>query len=106
MRVRLFYQPTYEPVIKVFFSQNTNTNIYADHRYICAVAVYLGFADARGTCCRTGTAKTRVYLCNPTTAGTCRNASSYVFFDAVHPSEAANVFLAESMVEAGIELVT
>lgn len=66
----------------------------------------LGFADARGTCCRTGTAKTRVYLCNPTTAGTCRNASSYVFFDGVHPSEAANLFMAESMVEAGIELVT
>lgn len=65
----------------------------------------LGFADARGTCCRTGTAKTRVYLCNPTTAGTCRNSSSYVFFDGVHPSEAANLFMAESMVEAGIELV-
>jgi phospholipase/lecithinase/hemolysin len=47
-----------------------------------------------------------VYLCNPTTAGACRNASSYVFFDAVHPSEAANVFMAESMIEAGIELVT
>lgn len=67
----------------------------------------LGFADARGTCCRTGTATTRVYLCNPTAAaGACRNASSYVFFDGVHPSEAANVFMAESMVEAGIELVT
>jgi phospholipase/lecithinase/hemolysin len=47
-----------------------------------------------------------VYLCNPTTAGACRNASSYVFFDGVHPSEAANVFMAESMIEAGIELVT
>jgi len=45
-------------------------------------------------------------LCNPTTAGTCRNASSYVFFDGVHPSEAANVFMAESMVEAGIDLQT
>lgn len=65
-----------------------------------------GFADARRTCCRTGTAKTRVYLCNPTTAGTCRNASSHVFFDGVHPSEAANAFVAESMIEAGIELIT
>ncbi|OEL34351.1 GDSL esterase/lipase APG [Dichanthelium oligosanthes] len=62
--------------------------------------------DATGTCCRTGTAKTRVYLCNPTMAGTCRNASSYVFFDGVHPSEAANLFMAESMVKAGVELVT
>ncbi|RLN11691.1 GDSL esterase/lipase APG-like [Panicum miliaceum] len=81
-------------------------DIYTPLRKLAEAPVEQGFADARGTCCQTGTAKTRVYLCNPTTAGTCRNASSYVFFDGVHPSEAANVFMAESMVEAGIELVT
>ncbi|KAG2609409.1 hypothetical protein PVAP13_4KG036700 [Panicum virgatum] len=81
-------------------------DIYTPLRKLADAPVEQGFANARGTCCRTGKAKTRVYLCNPTTAGTCRNASSYVFFDGVHPSEAANVFMAESMVEAGIELVT
>jgi len=81
-------------------------DIYTPLRKLAEAPVEQGFANARGTCCRTGTAKTRVYLCNPTTAGTCRNASSYVFFDGVHPSEAANVFMAESMVEAGIDLVT
>ncbi|RCV20675.1 hypothetical protein SEVIR_4G073200v4 [Setaria viridis] len=81
-------------------------DIYTPLRKLAEAPAEQGFADARGTCCRTGTAKTRVYLCNPTTGGTCRNASSYVFFDGVHPSEAANLFMAESMVEAGIELVT
>ncbi|CAL5051055.1 unnamed protein product [Urochloa decumbens] len=81
-------------------------DIYTPLRKLAEAPAEQGFADVRGTCCRTGTAKTRVYLCNPTTAGTCRNASSYVFFDGVHPSEAANAFMAESMVEAGIELVT
>ncbi|KAJ1258029.1 hypothetical protein BS78_10G042500 [Paspalum vaginatum] len=83
-------------------------DIYAPLRKLAEAPAAQGFADARGTCCRTGTAKTRVYLCSPTTAAgtTCRNASSYVFFDSVHPSEAANVVIAESMVEAGIELVT
>ncbi|WVZ82494.1 hypothetical protein U9M48_029751 [Paspalum notatum var. saurae] len=81
-------------------------DVYAPLRRLAEVPAEQGFADARGTCCRTGTEKTRVYLCNPTTAGMCRNASSYVFFDGVHPSEAANVVIAEAMVEAGIELVT
>jgi phospholipase/lecithinase/hemolysin len=67
-----------------------------------------GFADAKGTCCPTGTKKTRVYLCNPATtaAAACRNASSYVFFDGVHPSEAANVVIAQSVADAGIELIS
>ncbi|KAL6606644.1 hypothetical protein ACP70R_042297 [Stipagrostis hirtigluma subsp. patula] len=81
-------------------------DIYTPLRRLAEAPAAQGFLDARGTCCRTGTAKTRVYLCNPTTAGTCRNASSYVFFDGVHPTEAANSIIAESMVDAGIELVT
>ncbi|XP_062233613.1 GDSL esterase/lipase APG-like [Phragmites australis] len=81
-------------------------DIYKPLRDLAEAPAARGFLNARGTCCRTGTARTRVYLCNPTAAGTCRNASSYVFFDGVHPSEAANVFIAESMVDTGIELVT
>uniref|UniRef100_A0A0D9WLY1 GDSL esterase/lipase APG n=1 Tax=Leersia perrieri TaxID=77586 RepID=A0A0D9WLY1_9ORYZ len=65
-----------------------------------------GFSEARKTCCKTGTRKTRVYLCNPATAGLCRNASEFVYFDGVHPSEAANLFIAESTLSAGISLVT
>nr|CAB3467003.1 unnamed protein product [Digitaria exilis] len=97
--------------VKAFKRRHTDLkiaifDIYTPLRQLAEAPAENGFADARGTCCRTGTAKTRVYLCNPTTAGTCRNASSYVFFDGVHPSEAANTFMAESMIEAGIELVT
>ncbi|PNT76635.1 hypothetical protein BRADI_1g50897v3 [Brachypodium distachyon] len=67
-----------------------------------------GFSEARKTCCRTGDKATRVYLCNPGATkgpGMCRNASSYVYFDGVHPSEAANAFIAESMTSAGISLI-
>uniref|UniRef100_A0A0A9EMS3 Uncharacterized protein n=1 Tax=Arundo donax TaxID=35708 RepID=A0A0A9EMS3_ARUDO len=81
-------------------------DIYTPLRRLAEAPTKQGFSEARKTCCRTGTAKTRVYLCNPTTAGMCRNVSSYVFFDGVHPSEAANTIIAESMVDAGIELVT
>ncbi|KAL6839641.1 hypothetical protein ACP4OV_030580 [Aristida adscensionis] len=81
-------------------------DIYTPLRQLAEAPAAQGFLDARGACCRTGTAKTRVYLCNPSTAGACRNASRYVFFDGVHPTEAANVFIAQSMVDAGIELVT
>ncbi|GJN00918.1 hypothetical protein PR202_ga18145 [Eleusine coracana subsp. coracana] len=81
-------------------------DIYTALRDLAEAPAAQGFTDAKGTCCRTGTEKTRIYLCNPTTAGTCRNASSYVFFDGVHPSEAANVVIAQSMVDAGIELIT
>ncbi|KAF0910789.1 hypothetical protein E2562_004762 [Oryza meyeriana var. granulata] len=65
-----------------------------------------GFKEARKTCCQTGTRKTRVYLCNPVTAGLCRKASDFVYFDGVHPSEAANLVIAESTMSAGISLVT
>ncbi|KAL5211568.1 hypothetical protein ABZP36_022415 [Zizania latifolia] len=60
----------------------------------------------RAAACQTGTAKTRVYLCNPATAGMCQNASDFVYFDGVHPSEAANIIIADSMISAGISLVT
>ncbi|TVU12606.1 hypothetical protein EJB05_46257, partial [Eragrostis curvula] len=52
-------------------------DIYTPLRALAEAPAAQGFADAKGTCCRTGTEKTRIYLCNPTTAGTCRNATSY-----------------------------
>jgi len=47
-----------------------------------------------------------VLLCNPKSIGTCPNATSYVFWDAVHPSEAANQVLADSLITEGLILVT
>ncbi|XP_006655787.1 GDSL esterase/lipase APG [Oryza brachyantha] len=65
-----------------------------------------GFTEARRGCCGTGTVETTVLLCNPKSIGTCPNATTYVFWDAVHPSEAANQVLADSLLAEGINLVT
>ncbi|XP_020251263.1 GDSL esterase/lipase APG-like [Asparagus officinalis] len=63
-----------------------------------------GFFEARKGCCGTGTVETSV-LCNPKSVGTCANATGYVFWDSVHPTEAANQVIANSLVLAGISLV-
>ncbi|KAH7444515.1 hypothetical protein KP509_02G080700 [Ceratopteris richardii] len=64
-----------------------------------------GFTEARRACCGTGRVETAI-LCNQFSPGTCSNASEYVFFDSVHPSQAANQILANNLIFAGIALVT
>ncbi|VAH98086.1 unnamed protein product [Triticum turgidum subsp. durum] len=63
-----------------------------------------GFTETRRGCCGTGTVEATVFLCNPISIGTCRNATMYVFWDSVHPTEAANKVIADSLVE-GIDLL-
>ncbi|GAB2293445.1 hypothetical protein Dimus_027644 [Dionaea muscipula] len=65
-----------------------------------------GFAESRKACCGTGVIETTIFLCNSLSTGTCRNATEYVFWDAVHPSEAANELLANSLLLQGIGLIT
>ncbi|XP_057978166.1 GDSL esterase/lipase APG [Malania oleifera] len=64
-----------------------------------------GFAEAGRGCCGTGTLETTTLLCNPKSVGTCRNATQYVFWDSVHPSEAANQVLADALITQGISLI-
>ncbi|ESW04359.1 hypothetical protein PHAVU_011G088700 [Phaseolus vulgaris] len=64
-----------------------------------------GFFEARKACCGTGLIETSI-LCNRNSIGTCANASEYVFWDSFHPSEAANKLLADSLVAAGISLIS
>ncbi|KAG5523501.1 hypothetical protein RHGRI_035341 [Rhododendron griersonianum] len=64
-----------------------------------------GFVEARRGCCGTGTVETTSLLCNPKSIGTCTNATQYVFWDAVHPSEAANQVLADALIVQGIDLI-
>ncbi|KAL2936506.1 GDSL esterase/lipase APG [Bienertia sinuspersici] len=64
-----------------------------------------GFAEAGKGCCGTGTIETTSLLCNPKAVGTCRNATQYVFWDSVHPSEAANQVLADALIVQGINLI-
>ncbi|XP_058197766.1 GDSL esterase/lipase At5g22810 [Rhododendron vialii] len=64
-----------------------------------------GFAEARRACCGTGLLETS-YLCNAKSPGTCANASQYVFWDGFHPSEAANVILANDLLISGIALIS
>ncbi|KAL4286033.1 hypothetical protein S245_065546 [Arachis hypogaea] len=65
-----------------------------------------GFVEASKGCCGRGSERIRVFLCNPKSSRTCSNATQYVFWDGVHPSEAANKILADSMLLQGISLVT
>ncbi|XP_022958433.1 GDSL esterase/lipase At5g22810-like [Cucurbita moschata] len=64
-----------------------------------------GFFEARKACCGTGLLETSI-LCNKESVGTCANASEYVFWDGFHPSEAANKFLADNLLPAGISLIS
>ncbi|XP_051148180.1 GDSL esterase/lipase APG-like [Andrographis paniculata] len=64
-----------------------------------------GFKEATRGCCGTGRVETTSLLCNPKSIGTCNNASEYVFWDSVHPSQAANQILADSLIAAGIGLI-
>ncbi|PHT47070.1 GDSL esterase/lipase [Capsicum baccatum] len=64
-----------------------------------------GFAVANRGCCGTGKVETTSFFCNPKLAGTCKNATEYVFWDSVHLSQAANQVLADSLIIQGISLL-
>ncbi|KAL2338010.1 hypothetical protein Fmac_012456 [Flemingia macrophylla] len=65
-----------------------------------------GFAEANRGCCGTGTVETTSLLCNPKSPGTCSNATQYVFWDSVHPTQAANQVLADELILQGITLIS
>lgn len=67
--------------------------------------VLSGFLVANRGCCGIGKVETTTLLCNPKSIGTCKNATQYVFWDSVHPSEAANQILADSLIIEGINLI-
>ncbi|KAK5841602.1 hypothetical protein F383_16365 [Gossypium arboreum] len=64
-----------------------------------------GFFESRRACCGTGTLETSL-LCNSRALGTCSNATSYVFWDGFHPSEAANQVLAGDLLAQGVPLIS
>ncbi|XP_057451075.1 GDSL esterase/lipase At5g22810-like [Lotus japonicus] len=64
-----------------------------------------GFFEVRKGCCGTGVLET-VLLCNHKSIGTCANASKYVFWDSIHPTEAANKILADDLIAAGKSLIS
>jgi phospholipase/lecithinase/hemolysin len=64
----------------------------------------LGFNEARRGCCATGLVEATVLLCNPLSIGTCANATKYVHWDSLHPSEAANIVILDSIAE-GIKML-
>ena len=64
----------------------------------------LGFAEATKGCCGTGTSRTTV-LCKPQRHELCENPANYVFWDGVHPTQAANQYIASSLIFQGIALV-
>ncbi|KAM7254387.1 hypothetical protein ACFE04_003767 [Oxalis oulophora] len=64
-----------------------------------------GFKEATKGCCGTGRVELTSFLCNLKTPGTCSNATEYVFWDSVHPSEAANQVLADTLILQGFALL-
>ncbi|KAL1199470.1 GDSL esterase/lipase APG [Cardamine amara subsp. amara] len=64
-----------------------------------------GFMEARKGCCGRGTVETSSLLCNPKSSVLCSNATQYVFWDSVHPSEAANEIIAKALIGQGFSLV-
>ncbi|PRQ21133.1 putative triacylglycerol lipase [Rosa chinensis] len=53
-----------------------------------------GFEVLKIGCCGTGTFEVTSFLCNPWNPFTCSNASNYVYWDAIHPSERAQRIVA------------
>ncbi|KAK9128457.1 hypothetical protein Syun_017254 [Stephania yunnanensis] len=64
-----------------------------------------GFFETRKACCGTGTIETSLF-CNSMSIGTCANATEYVFWDGVHPSESANKIIATDLMSQGIDLIS
>lgn len=79
-------------------------DIYKPLLDLCTNPSKNGFSEARKGCCGTGVVETSV-LCNPKSIGTCSNATSYVFWDSVHPTEAANQVIADSLLLEGLSLL-
>ncbi|XP_022978719.1 GDSL esterase/lipase At5g45960-like isoform X1 [Cucurbita maxima] len=75
--VKFFYVDSYEPLADM---------IHNFHNY--------GFEEAGSGCCGSGYVEAS-FLCNPKT-DTCPDASKYVFWDSIHPTQATyhNIFLA------------
>ncbi|RAL51673.1 hypothetical protein DM860_010391 [Cuscuta australis] len=63
------------------------------------------FFESRRACCGTGTVETS-YFCNARSIGTCSNATGYVFWDGFHPSQAANLILAQTLLSQGLDLIS
>lgn len=63
----------------------------------------VGFLETRKACCGTGLIETAI-LCNAKSPGTSTDASVYVFWDSLHPTEAANKLLFDKLLMEGIQM--
>ncbi|KAE8696421.1 GDSL esterase/lipase APG [Hibiscus syriacus] len=78
---------------------------YPDFKIVVFDIFKARFMDATRGCCGTGTIETISLLCNPHTPRTCSNASQFVFWDSVHPSQAANQVVADAFILQGFPLL-
>ncbi|GAB2214912.1 hypothetical protein Drorol1_Dr00019279 [Drosera rotundifolia] len=63
-----------------------------------------GFGEARKSCCVTGQGPTP-FSCD-VDLWACLNVTKYVFWDGVHPTQAANQILAADLIAAGLPLIS
>ncbi|CAK9313915.1 unnamed protein product [Citrullus colocynthis] len=61
-----------------------------------------GFEQTNVGCCGTGLAEAGP-LCNNRTATTCENPSKFMFWDSIHPTEAAYKFITESLLKQFVD---
>ncbi|RZR80001.1 hypothetical protein BHM03_00005869 [Ensete ventricosum] len=81
-----------------------NHHVHCCRRTNFRFSKLLGFFEVRRGCCGSGMVETSL-LCNQYSIGTCTNATGYVFWDSVHPSETANQVIADALVAQGINLI-
>ncbi|KAG0627926.1 hypothetical protein M758_2G238800 [Ceratodon purpureus] len=63
-----------------------------------------GITELRKGCCGTGILETAI-LCNKLSVGTCKDASSYLWWDSFHPSEQANKVLADDIFNQALPIL-
>lgn len=76
---------------------------FSDLNFSVLVVMNAGFEVASRGCCGSGMTEMGI-LCGPATA-ICKEPSKFVFWDSIHPSEAAYQVLAESAMNKSIPLL-
>ncbi|KAJ9551423.1 hypothetical protein OSB04_015468 [Centaurea solstitialis] len=65
---------------------------------------FFGFEDGHVPCC-TGGKYEISYLCNRFSSSTCKAANKYVFWDSFHPSEKANLIVADYILKTAVKRI-
>lgn len=74
--------------------------VYYEQKFYCVYTHVAGFVNPTSACCRVAGRYGGLVPCGPTSK-VCWDRSTYVFWDPYHPTDAANVIVAENLLEGG-----